>query len=134
MTDRKIKRPDVFGHGTPEENEAFMDLFDEVEQPVGWPHRPMTVEESFRLAQQQIRTDIQHGTISRKPDDFEDLHSFVDANCYGDTDLVDWMTDQPGAEPDFSKVNEVQTRIDTWLKSPEFALAYADLSERRETT
>jgi len=66
-------------------------------------------------AKKKILLDIEIGVIPKNISSFSELHYFVDANWYGG-----FCDENYEASKDFEFENEIQTKLDEWIKSEEF--------------
>ncbi|MBC7845532.1 MAG: hypothetical protein H7Y10_03470 [Flavobacterium sp.] len=66
-------------------------------------------------AKKEILSDIKEGIVPNTVTSFSDLHDFVDANYYGG-----FCDENYKASKDFEFENEIQTKLDEWIKSEEF--------------
>lgn len=79
---------------------------------------PMVVERSVNKAKREILEDLSTGRF--KADEittFADLHDYVDANEYGGLCSDSPWTDEGGLETYSDEANEVQDRLDAWIKA-----------------
>lgn len=62
----------------------------------------------------EVLQDMADGTVPENVPTFSDLHSHVDANCYGSLDRIDWSEE---CQDDFMEfTNAVQDAIHAWLR------------------
>jgi hypothetical protein len=78
----------------------------------------MLVDETVKMAQQQILHDIATGIVPGSVGTFGELHNYVDANEYGG--LCDMMSDYRDENDDPSEAfsvfcNRVQNTLNEWL-------------------
>jgi hypothetical protein len=73
------------------------------------------LDRAFRTATEQILEDIGAGRVPADIASFSRLHDFVDANEYGDI-----VAGSAESWTDFG--NELQSRLDAWLKAGRPAL------------
>lgn len=66
-------------------------------------------------AKKEILSDIKEGIVPDTVTSFSDLHDFVDANYYGG-----FCAENYEASKDFDFEDEIQTKLDEWIKSEEF--------------
>ena len=66
-------------------------------------------------AKKEILSDIKEGIVPDTVTSFSDLHDFVDANCYGGFCDENYETSK-----NLEFENEIQTKLDEWIKSEEF--------------
>jgi len=66
-------------------------------------------------AKKEILSDIKEGIVPDTVTSFSDLHDYVDANYYGG-----FCDENYEASKDFEFEDEIQTKLDEWIKSEEF--------------
>jgi len=66
-------------------------------------------------AKKEILSDIKEGIVPNAVTSFSDLHDFVDANYYGG-----FCDENYKASKHFQFEDEIQTKLDEWIKSEEF--------------
>lgn len=89
-----------------------------------------TLSEVISQMKQEILADVKAGIVPKNVTNFGDLHSYVDANCYGgfceDNGLIDDLIDMHGGRdrindgmPDavHSFISEAQNSINDWVIS-----------------
>lgn len=73
------------------------------------------IAKTVARAKTQILDDIDSGIVPEDVDSFSRLHDYTDANMYGSLD--DGTFELPVGEHLEDFVNEVQGRLDEWLKA-----------------
>jgi hypothetical protein len=87
-----------------------------------------TLEATVERMKTEIRGDMQKGHVPRTVETFGELHTYVDANCYGgfcddafaNTLIADFGgRDENEGMPDgmMNYVNDAQNAVDEWLRS-----------------
>jgi hypothetical protein len=95
----------------------------------------MTTEEITKRMKQEILADVVAGRVPIAIESYADLHDYIDANCYGDTEsLFDELHD---AAPDTEEghidawnsfcdvMNPAIAVVDAWIRSGGIATALA---------
>jgi hypothetical protein len=84
--------------------------------------KSVTIDETklntcIQQAKDEIRADIENGTVWKSPENFSDLHDCVDANEYGGL-TVDGFADTFGSTTEWwGFCYEVQSAVDAWIKN-----------------
>jgi hypothetical protein len=84
----------------------------------------MNAETRFELAKLEILRDIELRLVPIKVSSFEELDTFMDANCYGGFGNEVYQISE-----DFILENEVQNKIDNWITSDGIIASMKNLKE-----